>query len=533
MIKRISPAELKAMLSDGGELGLFDVREEGTFSASHLFYAAPMPLSRLEILGPRLAPRRNVRMVLVDDASGLVERAAAILTQQLDYCDVSILDGGIAGWQAAGYELFSGVHVPSKAFGEFVEVNYDTPHIDAQALKAMQDAGEDLVVLDSRPVDEYRNMNIPGGIDCPGAELVYRVSEIAASPDTKVVVNCAGRTRSIIGAQSLINAAIPNQVVALKNGTMGWHLAGFELERGQDRMAPDASPEGLVKAEAYAAAVAERFRVERIDAEGLAQWQAEAGERSLYLLDVRTRGEYERGHLAGSQLAPGGQLVQETESWIGVLGSRAVLIDDNEVRAIMTASWLVQMGWQEVRVLAGGLDGHALESGLPDPHAQVRTLAGLPEISTKELSTRLDAGDGVVVLDFADSHSYAAGHIPGAWFAIRARLPESLPRLPDGELLVFTSEDGVIARLAAPEAQELTDVEIRVLAGGTRAWVDGKLDLESGHSHMLDERQDVWLKPYDSPGSVEDRMRAYLTWEVDLADKIERDGDHRFKLFPS
>ena len=276
------------------------------------------------------------------------------------------------------------------------------------------------------------------------------------------------------------------------------------------------------------------FRVERIDAEGLAQWQAEAGERSLYLLDVRTRGEYERGHLAGSQLAPGGQLVQETESWIGVLGSRAVLIDDNEVRAIMTASWLVQMGWQEVRVLAGGLDGHALESGLPDPHAQVRTLAGLPEISTKELSTRLDAGDGVVVLDFADSHSYAAGHIPGAWFAIRARLPESLPRLPDGELLVFTSEDGVIARLAAPEAQELTDVEIRVLAGGTRAWVDGKLDLESGHSHMLDERQGrPGSNPYDSPGSVEDRMRAYLTWEVDLADKIERDGDHRFKLFPS
>ena len=96
------------------------------------------------------------------------------------------------------------------------------------------------------------------------------------------------------------------------------------------------------------------------------------------------------------------------------------------------------MGWQEVRVLAGGLDGFELETGLPDPHAQVRTLAGLPEISIKELSTRLDAGDGVVVLDFADSHSYAAGHIPGAWFAIRARLPESLPKLPDGVLHLYS-----------------------------------------------------------------------------------------------
>ena len=67
----------------------------------------------------------------------------------------------------------------------------------------------------------------------PGAELVLRVRDIAPSPDTTIVVNCAGRTRSIIGAQSLINAGIPNKVVALRNGTMGWHLAGFTCDKGE------------------------------------------------------------------------------------------------------------------------------------------------------------------------------------------------------------------------------------------------------------------------------------------------------------
>ncbi len=528
MTKYVSAQTLKGMLNDGGELALLDVREEGAQSQSHLFYAVPMPLSSLELLAGYLVPRLGTRIVLVDAGGGYAERAADKLGE-IGYGDIACLEGGIAAWEAAGYVLFSGVHVPCKAFGEYVEHHYGTPHIDAEELHAMQQSGDDVVVLDSRPMDEYRVMNIPAGIDCPGAELTARVHDIAPDPDTLVVVNCAGRTRSIIGAQSLINAGIPNKVVALKNGTMGWHLAGFELERGQTRMAPPPTADALPKAQACAQGAGERFGVRRIDRSTLAQWQAEAAERTLYVLDVRDPDEYAAGHPVGVANAPGGQLVQGTDQWCGTLGARIVLVDDNGVRATMTASWLVQMGWEAV-VLESGLVGFEMTTELHHTGPAGIGQAGENEIEPGELAARLAAGDAVV-LDLAPSRTYDNGHIPGAWWAVRARLATTLPKLPGDGALVLTSPDAVVARLAAPEASELSDREVAVLAGGTEAWAAAGHDLAQGLENMADERDDTWLKPYDHAGGVEDRMRAYLTWEVDLLNEIERDGDHRFRLF--
>ena len=264
---RVNPQALRAMLNDGHELALLDVREEGVFAARHMLTAACLPLSRLELGLERLVPRRGTRIALCDADESLAGRAAAAM-RRFGWGDVSLLAGGLAAWKAAGYELFSGVYVPSKAVGEAVEHGCGTPRISAAELKARLDAGEDVVVLDSRPMSEYEVMNIPGALDCPGAELVYRVHEVVKRPETLVVVNCAGRTRSIIGAQSLINAGLPNRVVALQNGTMGWHLAGFELEHGQRRHAPAPSAAALEKARAAAAGVAAPLRVRAARAPG-------------------------------------------------------------------------------------------------------------------------------------------------------------------------------------------------------------------------------------------------------------------------
>ncbi|MDP6708924.1 MAG: rhodanese-like domain-containing protein, partial [Alphaproteobacteria bacterium] len=478
-----------------------------------------------------MVPRKAAPVVLVDDATGLAERAAEKLAD-FGYTDIAILDGGTPAWEAAGYVLFSGVHVPSKAFGEFVEQQYGTPHISADALNAKMAAGEDLVVLDSRPIDEFQNMCIPTGIDVPGAELAYRVHDLAPAAETQVVVNCAGRTRSIIGAQSLINAGIANQVVALENGTMGWHLAGYELERGEERSYDAVSAAAGPRNEAVIERVSKRFGVETIDAAGLARWRDEAEARSLYVRDGRSAEEYAAGHLPGSGWAPGGQLVQETETWMATLGARVVLIDDAMVRAVMTASWLVQMGWEEVRVLTDPFDGAALESGPPQRNLPPIAAAAQAEISAEALAAALEAGEAVVV-DLAPSAEYRAGHIAGAWFAIRARFPTSLARLPGTGAIVFTSPDGLLAKLAAPEASELTARPVKVLAGGTEAWRQAGLDLAEGPENMADEADDVWLKPYETDGDVEQQMRNYLTWEIDLVDAIERDGDHRFRVFPA
>ena len=528
MTNYVTAQDLRSMLNDGDGLALLDVRGAGAHSQSHLFDTVPMPLSSLELLAGSLVPRLATRIVLVDAGGGFAERAAAKLAM-LGYRDLSCLEGGIAAWEAAGYVLFSGVHVPCKAFGEYVEHHYGTPHIEAEELQALRDGGENLVILDSRPMDEYRIMNIPGGIDCPGAELACRVHDLAPDPDTLVVVNCAGRTRSIIGAQSLINAAIPNKVVALKNGTMGWHLAGYELERGQARMAPPPSAAVLPKAQACARAAGERFEVPRIDRARLAQWRGEAENRTLYMLDVRDPEEYAAGHPVGVANAPGGQLVQGIDEWCGTLGARVVLVDDNGVRATMTASWLVQMGW-DVAVLDGGLDGFEMTTELPARGAAGIGQAGGNDIQPDELAARIAAGT-VVVVDLGPSRDYDKGHVPGAWWAVRARLAGSLPKVGEKPLLVLTSPDAILARLAAPEASELTAMPVAVLAGGTDAWAGAGHELSQGLENMADERDDNWVKPYDHAGGVEDRMRAYLTWEVDLLHDIERDGDHRFRLF--
>ena len=266
------------------------------------------------------------------------------------------LDGGTQAWAAAGRAL-RGVNVPSKAFGEFVEHAYGTPRVTADRTEALlDDAGSNITVLDSRPMGEFRRRSIPTGLDCPGAELVHRVKEVVTDPDTLVVVNCAGRTRSIIGAQSLINAGLENRVVALENGTMGWELAGFEPASGADVHAPDPGPEAAGWAQAAAGSVGQRFAVTEIDAATLDAWQAD-GARTTYLLDVRTDDEFDAGHLSGSFHAPGGQLVQATDEYVATRNARLVLVDDNGVRATMTASWLRQLGWDDAVVLAGGLEG--------------------------------------------------------------------------------------------------------------------------------------------------------------------------------
>ncbi|HET7847427.1 MAG TPA: rhodanese-like domain-containing protein [Pseudolabrys sp.] len=518
----IAAASLKEILGDGEELALVDVREELIFSRNHLLWARSVPLSRLELRFAQLVPRRTTRIVLCDDNDGLAQRAADILAHA-GYSDVAHLDGGVAAWADADFELFSGMHVPSKAFGEFIEHETKTPSISADELHRLQQNGAKLAVLDSRPFDEYTRISIPGGINVPGAELVLRVHDIAPSPDTLVVVNCAGRTRSIIGAQSLINAGVPNKVVALRNGTMGWHLAGLKVDKGKSVRAPDVTDKGGAWAKAKTDAIARRFGIEKIDRDMLDRWRGDKS-RTLYIFDVRDPSEYEAGHVPGAISAPGGQLVQATDIYAGTLGARVVLCDEKEVRAVMTASWLKQMGWNDVVVLAE----RGTETGFPP--ADIIGTPSPASIDSSALTTSLARGQ-VTVLDLSRSPEYHKGHIPGAWFAIRSRLKEALAKVPAPRELVLTSEDGTLASLAVNDAQALAKCPVRWLKGGNAAWSAAGHPL-SQEPRMADEPIDVWLKPYERPGEQKDAMNEYLSWEVDLLTRIERDGTCNFTTRP-
>jgi rhodanese-related sulfurtransferase len=517
---KLDAQQLRALLADGGELALIDVREELIFSQNHLLLARSVPLSRFELKFKGLVPRRATRIVLCDDADGLAERAATVLARN-GYVDVAILDGGVAAWSAAGFELFSGVNVPSKAFGEFVEHTCGTPGIAAEQLEQLLRTGADLVVLDSRPFDEYVRVSIPTAVNVPGAELVLRARELAPSPRTTVVVNCAGRTRSIIGAQSLINAGLPNRVLALRNGTMGWSLAGFSCDNGQNRRAPGVSSDTLQWARQAAKRVSGSCGIATIDRAGLERLRADA-ERTVYLFDVRDPAEYEAGHVPGAISAPGGQLVQATDQYVGTLGARIVLVDDAEVRALMTASWLRQMGWQDVFVLAEA----GTEIGRPASpmlESEINASSAIDLASFGEMFSRHAA----TVIDLSLSRDYLKEHIPGAWFAIRTRLARALEKIPLREMVVLTSEDGVLAAMAVAEVAALVNIPVHFLAGGNAAWRAAGYEL-STEPLLADEAVDQWRKPYERSGDTRAAMNEYLAWEIDLLSRIERDGLLKF-----
>jgi rhodanese-related sulfurtransferase len=366
MTLTVTAQEVRRALLLRQEIALLDLRHEAAFATGHPLFAANLAFDRIGLEAEVRLPRKDVRIVLYDDGEGIVAGASAELAS-LGYSDVRTLEGGLSGWAAAGYELFQDVNSYSKAFGELVEARRHTPSLAAEQVAALIEEKADIAILDARRFEEYATMNIPGSVSVPGAELVLRASEAAPDPDTMIIVNCAGRTRSIIGTQSLINAGVKNRVVALRNGTIGWTLAGQPLQHGSDRRAEAGDADD---ARTKARAVAYKAGVRHISWEDAAVLAAEAG-RTLYRFDVRTAEEHAAGHIPGFCHYPGGQLVQETDMAAPVRGARILLADDLGPRADMTASWLAQLGW-EVYVLEGGFDG-PLETGAqptippPDP----------------------------------------------------------------------------------------------------------------------------------------------------------------------
>lgn len=513
----ITPTELRHMWVTGAEVALLDVREEGPYAEAHPLFALTVPVSEVEAQVPRLVPRLAAPIVVYDAGEGYAERAAPRI-RALGYTDVRILEGGLAAYAKVG-ELYRDVNVPSKAFGELVESIRDTPSLPAQEVKAILDGGSGFVVLDARRFEEYATMSIPGGQSVPGGELVYRINDIAPDPDTLVIVNCAGRTRSIIGTQSLVNAGVPNRVVALRNGTIGWTLAGLSLATEAAARGGEPSDKGRAAARRNAARWASHVGVPTIDAETLARYRDEAGTRTLYTLDVRDPGEYRAGHPSGFASAPGGQLVQATDEWVGVRGARIVLYDTDGVRARMAASWLMQMGW-DVSIIAEDAEIEGIMQERDPP--KIAATAGISAEDLSHLSN-------VTIVDLARAASYRKGHVPGAWFASGPELGRDIATLPGDGPIVLTSPDGVIAAAALPDARAATAREVLVLEGGTAAWVQAGLSLETA-PQFASNPVDAYKRPYEGTDNAHENMQGYIDWELKLVAQLANDGIARFRV---
>ena len=521
--------QIRQALLQREEIAILDVREEDPFAQSHPLFAANLPLGRIEADAWVRIPRLSTRIVVYDNGEGLALPAARTL-QRMGYAQVQLLAGGLKGWQDGGGELFRDVNVPSKSFGELVESKRHTPSLSAQEVKALIDNKADVVVLDARRFDEYQTMSIPSGVSVPGAELVLRARTLAPSATTRIIVNCAGRTRSIIGTQSLINSGIPNPVSALRNGTIGWTLAGQELVKGADKRFPDISEAERQRAANSALAVAYRAGVKRIGLDELQVWQQD-NTRTTYFFDVRTPQEYAAGHISGARNAPGGQLVQETDHQAPVRGARIVLCDTDGVRANMSASWLAQMGW-EVYVLKD-IAAEQFNTTQAPELALPPTVGKLQSTQAAQLKNWLnDRNSHTVVLDFSTSAQFVKGHIQNAWWVLRSQLKASLDKAHKGHRFVLTCQDGSVSRFAVADVQALVKQGVSVLwlEGGNEAWLKAGNKLHSGDSQLAAERIDRYRRPYEGTDNPVAAMQGYLDWEFGLVEQLARDGTHHFRV---
>jgi rhodanese-related sulfurtransferase len=523
-MKVLDAHDLMAALKDGHEIALIDVREQSAYGQGHPLLAINTPLSHLELIIRRYVPLLTTRIVVLDDEDGLAKRAVRILASA-GYTDLSVLSGGVTAWNDAGFELFQGNYTLTNAFGLFVSEHYDTPAITAVQLQARLEAGEDLVILDSRPMSEYNAVALPGSIDVPGPEQIYHFQDLVPDHNTPIAVTCAGKTRGALGCQALINAGVPNPLFAVEHGTMGWVLAGLDPERGAARKPNKISSEALAWSEMAGQRLADRFGVRSITAGELEAWRSEEG-RTLYIIDVRTAVEYEAGHLKGSIWVPGGELTGCTEDHLATRNARLCLVDDNGVRASACAMWMMQMGWPDVVVLEGGVRGHELIKGHePDtslPCAQNIDVASIDEVDL----------EAVTIVDVSSSSSYWQNHIPGALWAVRSALPQVVEQLETTGPCIVISDDDQLSQWAAADLAALGCERVAYLMGGKAAWKAAGKACAQGMERPLTDTRDVYAvfaeRPDDTPEAVKRTYLNTIAWREQLLEQFRRDGTVEF-----
>ncbi len=534
MAKSFNSQQLAELFNDTSPFALIDVREPGEFNSSHIPGSSLIPRRRLEFDLHDAVPHAGTLIVLCDDDGRRVSQAVATV-EAMGFSNVAWLDGGINRWVSLDYPTEWGVNVPSKDFGEKVEVVHHVPEIDAIELRARMDRGEKMVILDTRTPEEYRRFCIPGGRSVPGGELALRITDITADldPDTTVVVNCAGRTRSIIGTRVLQRMGLDREVVGLKNGTSGWVLAGYELESGADRdLLPRVSEAGRAAAEAYADRCAAEDGVRFLDVAGLDALADRSVTESIYFIDVRTSEEYDLGRIPGFRWFPGGQCVQRSDDVAVVKNAPIVFCCDGRARAALTASWYRQLGHEEVYAVDGGTqawlaDHRPLESGMSIAALNDGSIAGetesellvearraVPTVPARTLDQ--DPADVTIFVD--TSQEFARAHVPGSRWVPRGWLEWQITdHVRSNEAsIVVTCVDGRQSLLAAATLRQIGYPNVRALAGGLSSWQAARLPVEEGLSGVTRTPSDI---VFSGPDRTYADMQNYLRWETALGEK--------------
>ncbi|THD84691.1 rhodanese [Aliigemmobacter aestuarii] len=522
-MNRISATEASARICGAGEAGLIDLREAGQFGEAHALFAVPLPWSRAELAIGALVPRPDAPLILIDAGDGVAERAARRFAA-MGYADLSVVEGGMPAWEAAGLPVYKGVNVPSKTLGELVEAVWHPTMIRPEDLAAWQRENRRFRFFDARPPAEYGKMRVPGSVCLPNGELAHRIAALPDA-DAPVVITCAGRTRGIVGAIGMRISGHDGPLYALENGTQGWALAGETLERGNTAAPyPELGPDALAASRAAADRVAARFGIPLVTTADFAAMRAEAG-RTTYLFDTRSAPEVAADPVAAAVHAASGQIVQATDQWIGLRRARVVLCCDTGLRSAIAAFWLRQLGY-DARILRIDADLRRLAA----PPRPGPALPELPRIAAATALRRLHAGE--TLIDLRASAAYRQGHVAGARWACRPMLSEMIRRMrPSGVMLI--AEDTGEAALAAADLHDLGLPRVGLVDGGVAAMIGCGAAREVTPNDPPDEaRIDHLFFVHDRHDGNLDSSRRYLEWETGLVAQLSAEERAQFHLYP-
>ena len=503
MIRSVSALDADRLANGGDELAFFDVRELGPYSEGHPLFANSLPYSTLEARVVRLAPRRSVRVVLIDGGDGL-SFAAAELLRQIGYSDVSVVEGGTPAWLQSGLELLEGVHVPSKTLGEIAHQRWGPELVAPERLAKWVAEGRDFEFLDCRPSQEYSKATVPGASSLPVGEILCRIQNLRR--DTPVVLTCAGRTRGIIAACTLGLIDSGRKYFALENGTQGWVLSGRRLVRDLTPRNPTPlTPHDREVARERAAEFMERFEIPQIDPATARQFREDAC-RTTYFFDTRLPEDASSDCIPAFVNAPAGQLVQQTDAFAGVLRARFVLADDLGLRSAFAAFWLRALGHD------------AFVSDIGDEVGSIRPVEIVeppwPNCEEIQASVALaQVRKGVAtVLDCRTSREYSESRIAGSVWSSRPLAS----RLNRERRWLVADCGGTRAALMCKELGRIGLRDYAKVAGGVPALVEAGAEVASGEFTPVDDAVDFATFADGRHEGNLDASRAYLDWELGL-----------------
>ena len=521
---KITPETVRSWISDKEEVAFIDVREIGQHTNGHPFFSISIPYSLFEFNIKILVPNKQTRVILIDNNNGISDLVYNI-AHQMGYSNISIIEGGVEEWVSAGYKLFDGINVPSKSFGELIEKYFHTPSITAKELAQKQKNNENYIVIDGRPFLEYNKMSIPKSICCPNAELFFRVSSYIKDINTEIIINCAGRTRSIIGAQTLIDFGIKNKVKALENGTQGWFLSELSLDHNKNKYL-EVLPNDLEiqQLQNKVLKLTNDLNIDLINLKKAQQLIIDK-KKSTFIFDVTTSKTISTkpGTIMN---VPGGQLIQATDKYIGVWKATVILVDDGDlIRAGTTSFWLKKMGY-EVYILKEGL-------------LKAQTLKFTKEIDHKLIDLDfINLEDLVkikkqILYDIRSSKDFCKMRIKNSIWLNRAHLYRKKTKTDDPIIIITDNlekaslivkdlkqkDKGAIIKVYKWNQNEITsypsliDVTIETLSE------QNNIDFNF-HTHMRHN------------GNKE-HAKQYLEWEINLVSKMDKQELSFFKLSQS